>query len=68
MRFTFFSGINGMELIWAVLTIVSLLLGIYGTFMDGIAQSYPLFIISAISGMMYMIRKTMRKKEQENDE
>lgn len=60
--------ISGMEFIWALLALISLLLGIYATFTDGITQSYPLFIIALIAVGMYFLRRRMRKKQWEEDQ
>ena len=53
---------SGMEYIWGIIAIFSISAGIYYTFSDGITESYPLFIITFIAGVMFKIRNTLRHR------
>lgn len=51
-----------IEIIWAIFFLVSLILGIYNYFYLGITKSYMLFVVSAVSLLMFFLRRYMRKK------
>jgi hypothetical protein len=56
------------EIIWLVIALITLLTGIYNTFTNGLTQrdSYMFFIMAAISYALYIARRNLRCKE-END-
>lgn len=57
-----------MEYVWATLAIVTLILFIYETFKTSFAHSYIMLILSAVSALMYLWRKSLRKKEEKEEE
>lgn len=52
-----------MEHIWFVLTIVIFVYFIVETVLKGIQESYVLLILSFITGLMFLWRKALRKKD-----
>lgn len=51
-----------LERMWLVIAFVILVLAVFETSRKPFNQTYPLFIIAAISFFMYSLRKTIRKK------
>ncbi len=56
-----------MEHIWLVISVMCLVFFVYNVIKIGFTESYILLIFSVISILMYLWRKALRKKdEQEN--
>jgi hypothetical protein len=59
---------SAIEILWLFLFFGTIILGFYMAVKQGIVQSYPLFIISLVSVLMYLLRRYIRKlKEQSNE-
>ncbi len=56
-----------MEYIWLFLTVLLTVMFIYQTFTIGFSQSYLTLILAAASGLMYLWRHNLRKKEEEKE-
>lgn len=64
MDFSSLKTWSGMEFIWVAIALASFALGIYSTFADGIAESYPMFIIVLIAVIMKIVRRQIRINSQ----
>lgn len=51
-----------LERMWLVIAFATLILAIVETSRKSLNQTYPLFIIAAISFFMFSLRRTVRKK------
>ena len=56
---------NSLKYIWLITAIIAIILGIVSTIKSGIAESYPLFIISVVAYLMYRFRKTINNLQTE---
>ncbi len=53
-----------MEHVWFFVTVVTFAFFVYATIKQGFEKSYIMLILSGISFLMYLWRKTLRKKEE----
>ncbi len=53
-----------LERMWLFIAIITLIMAIYETSRKPIAETYPLYIISGISILMYSLRRTVRKNNK----
>ncbi|MGQ9848055.1 MAG: hypothetical protein ACUVQP_11235 [Bacteroidales bacterium] len=51
-----------LERMWLVIAFATLILAIFETSRKPFNQTYPLFVIAAISFFMYLLRRTTRRK------
>lgn len=56
-----------LEILWLAISLVSLGMGIYRTWLLGISESYPFFIISVIAILMFTYRRYLRRLKKQND-
>lgn len=49
-----------IEIVWLIISILSLIAGMHKTYIGGIKESYPLFIITAVSIFIYLLRRYFR--------
>lgn len=56
-----------MEHIWGGLAIITLIFFIYETIYTSFSHTYILLILSAVSALMYLWRKNLRKKEEKEN-
>jgi uncharacterized membrane protein YiaA len=58
-----------MEKVWLVVGAISVLMGIYQGYLLGFSKqdSYLFFVIAIVSTGMFAMRRSMRKKEDENN-
>ncbi len=54
-----------MEYLWLFLTVLNGGLFIFESFRSGLKNSYVFLIFAVISFLMYLARKTIRQKEEE---
>jgi|GEM_PF-4399179 hypothetical protein len=52
-----------LEKMWLFISIIVLFIAIYETYHKHISETYPLFIISGISAMMFALRKNIRQNK-----
>jgi len=58
-----------LEYVWLILAIVSIVIGTAKFYKTGFGNSYIYYIIAAVAGFMYMLRRAMRKftENKKND-
>ncbi len=54
-----------LEKMWLFISIITLFIAIYETYNKQISDTYPFFIISAISAMMYFLRKNTKQNKHQ---
>jgi len=55
-----------LEYVWLSLAIFSVLFGTYKFYKIGIGESYVFYIIAAIASFMFILRRAMRKFQENN--
>ncbi len=58
-----FNGAYILEIIWLIVSGIAIAIGLRVTLEKGIEESYPLFLISAVSLLMYTFKRYMRKQK-----
>lgn len=53
-----------LEKMWLFISVITFVVAIYETYHKHISETYPLFIISGISAMMFALRKTIRQNKR----
>jgi hypothetical protein len=57
-----------LEFVWLALAVFAALFGIYKYTKVGFGNSYVFYIISAIASFMYILRRALRKFQENNKE
>jgi len=53
-----------LEITWLAIAVFALAAGIYNLLKTGLTESYLLFVISAVSLLMFFYRRKMRKSRE----
>jgi hypothetical protein len=51
-----------LEVFWLIMASVTLIMGIYALFRNGLRTAYPFFIMTVLSLLIYLARRTLRRK------
>ena len=57
-----------IEIVWLVVAILGILAGIHKTYQTDFKESYPFFIIAAISIFIYLLRRYFRLSAKNKSE
>ncbi|HBH47268.1 MAG TPA: hypothetical protein DDX98_01425 [Bacteroidales bacterium] len=55
-----------LEIFWLIVAILTLIIGFYDTLRSSIANTYMFFIMSGLAFLLYMARRSMRRKAKNN--
>lgn len=58
---------NFMEIFWLIVFILSLTFGLFKTITSGFSENYMFFVISTLSILLYLARKSLRKNNRNKD-
>jgi uncharacterized membrane protein YiaA len=51
-----------LEIFWLIVFIGTLLIGFYNTIQSGLSKNYMFFVMSAMAFLLYLARRSLRKK------
>ena len=57
-----------IEIVWLTVAILSIIAGVHKTYQTNLNESYPFFIITAISTFIYLIRRYFRLSSKNKTE
>lgn len=61
------NNLHAMEILWICMGILCLVVGINRTVNLGFGEAWPMFGFAAACALFYLWRRSLRKKDQDND-